>query len=364
MKIVILAFESDPHTAAVRWALERAGHTVVSWAGLSWTEDRQATAWFDQGTRVCLGPHEIEAGDVIWIRRPNPPFPNPGVAGADREFAESEYRWHSLSVLHLLEHLPVRSINPYSASRAINNKAVQLHLASLAGLPRPASVLTNSPRAVREFMLDPSRRAICKAYLPHVWKREGSESVSVTEAFEFRTGDLPGDEILTYAPAIYQEMVVKDADVRMVLLGTTVYSFLVRTTINALDWRQELGQGRASVEPVPTPPEVEAAVLAFAGMAGIEFGSLDFAVDRDGRWWFLEINEQGQFLWLDGLAPAARIQPRFLAFLTLPRGSGRQQIEAAQREFATWQEFLDSPAAEAVRAPEETLRAPVLSVEP
>jgi glutathione synthase/RimK-type ligase-like ATP-grasp enzyme len=364
MKIAMLAFESDTHAAALKWALESVGYSVACWAGLSWMEDRQATLSFEQGTRVVLGRHTIEPGDVVWIRRPNPPMHNPGVTEADKDFAQTEYKWHSNSVLYLLEHLPVRCINPYSASRTINNKAVQLHLASLCGLNTPASLLTNSPSAVREFLNHSSRRAICKAYFPHVWKKEGSEAVSVTETFEINTQDLPDDEVLTYAPAIYQEMVVKDADVRTVLMGTTLYSFLLRTTINALDWRQEVGQGKATLEPVPTPPQVETAVLAFAQKAGIEFGSLDFAVDRDGNWWFLEINEEGQFLWLDGFDSGARIQEKFLAFLTLPKGSTREAIEAAQSAFPSWQQFLESPEADIVYSPEENLTAPVLSVEP
>ena len=363
MKIVILAFANDPHTAALKWALEHAGYSVVNWAGLSWTEDRQATLTLGAETKVVLGKHTIDPGDVVWIRRPNLPMPNPGVDEADKKFAESEYKWHSHSVLYLLEHLPVRCINPYSASRVINNKSVQLHLASLCGLNTPASVLTNSPAAVKEFLEAPARRAICKAFFPHVWKKEDSEAVAVTETFEIKAEELPDDEVLTYAPAIYQEMIVKNSDVRMVLLGTTTYSFLLRTDINALDWRQEVGQRRATVEPVSTPPEVEAAILAFAQKVGIEFGSFDFAVDKEGRWWFLEINEEGQFLWLDDFNPSARIQEKFLAFLTLPKGSTREAIEAAQSAFLSWHEYLQATEEDGISS-EEQVRVPVLSIEP
>ncbi|GGJ84592.1 hypothetical protein GCM10010123_12780 [Pilimelia anulata] len=45
---------------------------------------------------------------------------------------------------------------------------------------------------------------------------------------------------------------------------------------------------------VPTPPEVAAGVAAFLAHFGLAFGALDFAVDRRGRWWFLECNPAGQ----------------------------------------------------------------------
>ena len=40
-------------------------------------------------------------------------------------------------------------------------------------------------------------------------------------------------------------------------------------------------------------------MLAFAAKSGIACGSFDFAIDNQDRWWFLEVNEGGQFLWLD-----------------------------------------------------------------
>jgi glutathione synthase/RimK-type ligase-like ATP-grasp enzyme len=363
MKILIISFANDNHTAPLKWSLEEAGYTVACWAGVGWTESRQATISLNGRVRMVLGAHTVDPGDVVWIRRPNRHAPNPNVAAPDKAFAEEEYRWFSLSTLYFLEHLPVRCINPYSASRTINNKAVQLWLAAKNGLDIPATTMTNSPSAVREIFDNASRRKVCKAFFPHIWKKEDSEALAVTETFELAAKDLPDDEVLTYAPAIYQEMIVKTLDVRMVLLGSAVYSYALRTPDQALDWRQEVGQGHVTIEEVATPAEVERGVLAFAREARIEFGSFDFAVGRNGRWWFLEVNEEGQFLWLDEFNPEIHMQEKFLAFLTLPKGASKQDIEGGQNEFRSWKDYCQSPAKDEV--PEEThLTAPILSVEP
>jgi glutathione synthase/RimK-type ligase-like ATP-grasp enzyme len=330
---------------------------------VGWKDARQATLSFHGDTQVILGPYTVDPGDVVWIRRPSPPSPNPNVAAADKAFADEEYRWFSLSIMYLLEHLPVRCINPYSASRMINNKAVQLWLAARNGLIVPATVMTNAPVAVRDSFKGSSRGRICKAFFPHIWKKEGSEALAVTETFEISAEALPEDEVLTYAPAIYQEMIVKAFDVRMVLLGTTVYSYSLRTPNKALDWRQEVGQGHVTLEEIAAPADVEKAVLAFSREAGIEFGSLDFAVDAEGRWWFLEVNEEGQFLWLDTFNPAFRVQEKFLAFLTLPEGSTRKDIEKKQIDFPSWEDYCASPAKLEV-TDEAHSAAPILSVEP
>ncbi|HJT53908.1 MAG TPA: hypothetical protein VJ848_08670 [Candidatus Angelobacter sp.] len=364
MKIVILAYANDNHTAPLKWALEKAGYAVECWSGLGWSPEQQATITFDGSTRMTLGAYTLEPGDVVWIRRPNQPMPNPKVAEPDRKFAEGEYRWFSWSVMYLFEALGIRVINPYSASRAINNKSLQLVLAKAAGMNIPETIMSNSPAAVRTFLEQRQGvRTICKAFFPHVWQKNNG-GIAVTETFEIKLDQLPSDEVLTYAPAIYQEMVVKTFDVRTVLLGKTVYSYSLHNPKGALDWRQDCGQGLVEVRYIDTPPEVEKAILAFAKEAGITFGSIDFAIDDEGRWWFLEINEEGQFLWLDEFNNEINIQQKFLAFLTSAEGASREVIEEGQSRFPSWKDFCASPEKDQLPPEYSAGPVPFLSVEP
>ena len=342
MKIAIIAPENDNHTAPVKWALERAGYEVRCWSGLGWSRERQASISLRDKLSICLGSGELQAGDVVWIRRPEPPSLNPNVCEADRKFAQGEYRWFSDSLMYLLELLPVRCINKYSASRLIRNKSVQLALAQSCGMRVPATLMSNTPRAVRDYLQQPTP-SICKAFFPHVWRSHGD--VAVTETFQLSEDILPADEVLTYAPAIYQQMITKQFDVRMVLLGSAVYSFALYNPKGSIDWRQDVSQGFVRVESVATPEEIRQQVLAFAEKAGIVFGSFDFAVDGDGQWWFFEVNEEGQFLWLDEFNPGLHLQEKFLAFLTSPEGATQEAIEAREAVFPSWKEYLDSPAA-------------------
>jgi len=349
MKILITAPENENHTAPLKWALEQAGYSVACWAGLGWTEDRQASISLlpdmqFKDTQLKLGHHLVEPGDVIWIRRPMQPRPNPQTAPEDAKFAANEYRSFYDSLMYLLEALPVRVVNKYTASRFINNKSVQLVLATACGMNVPRTLMTNSPQGVRDYYRDNFQRTICKAFSTHIWEKEQGGPIVVTETFELSADRLPTDEVLTYAPAIYQELVVKKFDVRMVLLGAAVYSYSLHNPKGALDWRGDATQGLVRVEPIITPPEVEKSVLAFAAKSGIACGSFDFAIDNQDRWWFLEVNEGGQFLWLDAANADLHVQEKFLAFLTAPAGSSRQMLEARQSEFPSWSDYLASPA--------------------
>src|SRR5215510_27493 len=248
MKVIILGHANENHTAPIKWALEQAGYRVACWGGLSWNPEQQASLRLDEESTMTLGPHTVEPGDAIWVRRPDPPRHNPRVSEADRKFAEMEYRSFYHCVAYMMETLPVWCVNKYSASRFINNKSIQLHLARRCGLKVPPALLSNSPDAVKDLLAHKVAPTICKSFTHHVWARQDNGGIAVTETFQLTREQLPADEVLTFAPAIYQEMVVKQFDIRMVLMGHRVYSYALHNPKKALDWRQDAGQGRIEVE--------------------------------------------------------------------------------------------------------------------
>lgn len=340
MSFLILAPEDDNHTAPIKWAMEKAGYPVTCWAGLSWTEEGQSFLLADEDDTLFLGSHKIERGDVVWIRRPEAPVTNPKTDEADKKFATLEYEAFYRSIAYLLQTLPVWCINKYSAARMMQQKAVQLRLARQCGLNIPATLMSNNPASVKEFLELKNMRAICKGFTPHVWQKENVKTVAITETFELRRDELPADEVLTYAPAIYQAMVVKDLDVRTVLMGQHVYSYALSNSKKALDWRQDATLGCVGAGLIKTPPEVEKGILEFAKRSGLCFGSMDFCVDAQGKWWFLEINEQGQFLWLDQFNREIKLLEKFCAFVTAPEGSVAP-LEERQDLFPSLKEYED-----------------------
>jgi hypothetical protein len=265
----------------------------------------------------------------------------------------------------MFESLPIRCVNPYSALRMVRNKAVQLLLARKSGLKVPETLFSNSPVAVRKFFDRHPSDAICKAFAAHVWQQQESTDISVTETFCLDREELPADdEVFTYAPAIYQEKVKKEFDVRAVLMGERVYSFAVRTPANSLDWRHDAALRNVAVEHIATPASVESGVLRFAAAAGVCTGSLDFAVDRNGEWWFLEINEQGQFLWLDNFCPRSGLLEKFCAFLTAHQDS-KQTLEDRQGLFPSSADYEQShQKEEALNIASVSADAPFKSLEP
>jgi hypothetical protein len=59
-----------------------------------------------------------------------------------------------------------------------------------------------------------------------------------------------------------------------------------------------------------TPAEIAGPVRRLLALLRLRYAALDFAVDRNGRWWFLEVNPNGQWLWIEhatGLPIAAAV---------------------------------------------------------
>jgi D-alanine-D-alanine ligase-like ATP-grasp enzyme len=54
---------------------------------------------------------------------------------------------------------------------------------------------------------------------------------------------------------------------------------------------------------ISTPDHVRIAVVKLTSVLGLRFGALDFIVTPAGEWVFLEINPNGQWVWIDDVTP-------------------------------------------------------------
>jgi hypothetical protein len=112
------------------------------------------------------------------------------------------------------------------------------------------------------------------------------------------------DEAVTGTVHLFQQRVDKVADVRVTVIGEEI--FPVRIDSDLLDWRTDYDRLTYSVPDLP--PGMAFSLRRYLGHFGLVFGAFDFAIDGEGRWWFLECNPSGQWAWLEpetGLPMAA-----------------------------------------------------------
>ena len=103
------------------------------------------------------------------------------------------------------------------------------------------------------------------------------------------------DDSVRVTPHLFQARVDKVADLRVLIVG--LHTFAVRIDSELLDWRKDYSALTYTVENLPD--RVDKALHAYLDRLGLVSGSFDLAVDRAGNYWWLELNPNGQWGWLE-----------------------------------------------------------------
>ncbi|MGY3205441.1 ATP-grasp ribosomal peptide maturase [Streptomyces sp. TE5632] len=165
-----------------------------------------------------------------------------------------------------------------------------LAAAAACGFRLPPTTITSCPVAARAFA-ETHGPVIYKPLSTPLYRIDG---VSCTVEVREVTADEIDDTVAGTAH-LFQQRIDKTGDVRVTVIGDRV--FCVRIDSDLLDWRTDYTRLRYRV--VQPPPGVPEALRAYLDHFRLVFGAFDFAVDRQGRWWFLECNPSGQWAWLE-----------------------------------------------------------------
>jgi len=121
---------------------------------------------------------------------------------------------------------------------------------------------------------------------------------------------LASPEAMAVSPAMYQEHIPGTRHVRAQCFGERVIAVLI--TAEALDWRARLD---SDIRPWTTPDAIRARLLEVMRTLGLKMGIVDLKLTDDDECVWLEVNQQGQFLFLEGLTglPLTAAFCRFLS---------------------------------------------------
>jgi hypothetical protein len=99
-----------------------------------------------------------------------------------------------------------------------------------------------------------------------------------------------------------QSTIDAPVDVTVVYCRGTLWGFsLARPQDGAwIDWRIVMANHHETAwTAMEVPDSISREIRGFMEQLGLHYGRLDFLVDKQGKWWFLEVNPNGQFGWLD-----------------------------------------------------------------
>jgi glutathione synthase/RimK-type ligase-like ATP-grasp enzyme len=175
---------------------------------------------------------------------------------------------------------PVRVVNRPSAMAANDSKPFQARQIRAAGFATPATLITTSPEAVREFR----RRG------PLIYK-----SISGVRSIVSRLG--PEQEAylgdVTHCPTMFQEY-VPGVDHRVHVVGDELFS--CRVVSSADDYRYpRAGDERTRIEAVELDTTVAARIRGMVRAMDMSLAGVDLRRTPEGRWYCFEVNPSPAF---------------------------------------------------------------------
>jgi hypothetical protein len=321
--ILIVSQHRDIQAMAVRWALERLGvecrmldlHDAVANGSISVDLDHERIAWRCPQTGQAQQIH-LDRIDCVWLRRGNRAFDLSRVDPRDTEVVQHELVSLARSIEALVATHARACVNPPGIQGVGDQKALQLSLAKRAGLQVPATLMSNHVASVRAFHALHAP-LIVKPFNQNGWLEGDDERGFVQHTAALSEADLRHAQAIELCPGIYQPRIDKHHELRITALGDDFRAVRIDSQDvpeARIDWRADYFQ-RASIEPVRLPDNIEQGLRALMRGLRLRFGCIDMIVTPDGRYVFLEINQQGQFLWMEERDPSIDLLNRFARFL-------------------------------------------------
>ena len=198
-----------------------------------------------------------------------------------------------------LNSLGDRWLNSPLAILAAENKPKQMSLALTLGFSLPETLLTNDSEKAIEFVS--KRGAIAKPIREALVKNDDEERVIFTSRVnEAELLDLDS-RCLASSPVIFQEEIIKKSDVRVTVVGNKLFAveiFSQEFDDSKVDWRMGENPNIAHKE-IELPVEIHEKCIAITSSLNLIYGAIDLVIDCEDKYWFLEINPNGQWAWIE-----------------------------------------------------------------
>jgi glutathione synthase/RimK-type ligase-like ATP-grasp enzyme len=177
-------------------------------------------------------------------------------------------------------------------------KAAQLVVAGKLGFELPPTLFTTSPREFLAFYREHGGNVISKLPSGALYRQQ-SEVARYTQVVSTR--EVGFAQSLRRCPVIFQAYVPKRLEVRVTVVGSALFPAEIHsqhTQRTRHDWRR-YDHLATPYLPHDLPDEVAERCLRLVAELGLSYGAIDLVLTPDGRYVFLEINPNGQYLWIE-----------------------------------------------------------------
>jgi hypothetical protein len=342
--VLIITNDHDEHASAVIDELHRRDVRVFRFHPEEFPHACSISIQIQDGRiegEIQNAHHRVAFDDICaaWYRRSRNLFSQPPSMTSERldHYVKAQSNATLSSLSDSLQTLWVS--HPYRLRRA-EVKALQLAEASKAGLKTPTTLISNAPARAAAFV-DALGHTEC-AIKPLI-------AMGVTDEQGYRlplTTTLPAGHALdsvALAPNMFQPYVEKACELRCVVIGDKIFCVRLNSQANEItrkDWRGGGWRGADLEQDVfPLPDPVQASIRRLMDRFEINFASIDMILTPAGEFVFLELNPNGQWLWLDidlGLPLVASMADLLMTYHSRATQTRHHEDVTASRDVATY----------------------------
>jgi hypothetical protein len=194
----------------------------------------------------------------------------------------------------LSQSVTCKVVNGMAGSALAQNKIVQLQVASRCGLAVPETLVTTDVDKLREFA--DTYRCITKGIVNafHIDKQNlRSAFTSFVDRSSLEAYDPAG------MPTLLQRALESAAIWRVVHVSGQHFGFRFHGPKLAVEPDSRTIERDLDGATLPVPDAVVSGMSRMCSSLGIEFASADFVEDAAGKMWFLDLNPEGQWAYLE-----------------------------------------------------------------
>ncbi|WP_133131367.1 hypothetical protein [Legionella yabuuchiae] len=327
MTVLIMTEPDDIHAVLVHLALEQKGYKSNLFFSADMPSIQKNNLYFSNGENLWNTKNnendkiewDLNSIDSIWWRRPRRPHIPDHIHEDDKRFVQKENAMYHDSIPYMLND-NAWWVNPIESTYKTRSKITQLKLAQKCGLKLPETLISNSPEDIKNFLKNSKNDGVIyKPFAPHYWADNNGMRLLYTDKISLK--DLPSDEMLQVVPGIYQKYIEKKFELRVTCFGSHISAVKIHSQQHSqgqTDWRKIPGHELA-LSPYELTQPIKDKIIQFMKETGVVFGCFDFIVTPDDDVVFLELNEQGQFLWVEDILPELCYMDMFAEFMIQKR---------------------------------------------
>jgi len=245
---------------------------------------------------ITFADREVRGRDITaaYFRRPGSALVDPDVDDlGERAYCEAE--WGAL-LKSLYMRIGSRWLNSPANIMLAEDKPRQLLLARELGFNVPEAIVTNDMNAADRFLSGPA--CIAKPLREALLEGETERVIFTSRVARASLRDV---RAFAAAPMIIQREIPKHADIRVTVVDNQVFAAAIHSQDQLeteVDWRRG-ASGDLPYQAVALPQALAAQCIQLVVALGLRFGAIDLVWDKNDVYWFLEINPNGQWAWIE-----------------------------------------------------------------